>query len=90
MTKSIFQLNLPYWQDTYIHVVKKPTSSWIYDLMVTLKKKYIFCENFTTQTFLEQSAPLPPQLKLFLTFCQYHVKTEGCRIPEHPDIKMHH
>ena len=53
--------------------------------MVTLKK-VPFCENFTTQTFLEQSALLPPKLKLFLTFCQYHVKAEGPSIPEHPDI----
>ena len=49
-------------------------------------KKVPFCENFTTQTFLEQSALLPPKLKLFLFLCQYHVKAEGRSIPEHPDI----
>ena len=50
------------------------------------KKKVPFCENFTSQTFLEQSSLLLPKLKLFLFFCQYHVKAEGRSIPEHPDI----
>ena len=31
-------------------------------------KKVPFFENFTTQTFLEQSALLPPKLKQFLLF----------------------
>ena len=46
-------------------------------------KKVPFCEHFTTQTFLEQSALLPQKPKLFLTFCQYHLKAEGRSIPEH-------
>jgi hypothetical protein len=49
-------------------------------------KKVPFFENFTTQTFLEQSALLPPKLKLFFFLCHYHVKAEGRSIPEHPDI----
>ena len=49
-------------------------------------KKLPFCKNFTTQTFLEQSALLPQKLKQFWVFCQYHVKDEGRSIPEHPDI----
>ena len=53
--------------------------------IVTLKK-VPFCENFTTQTFLEQSALLPQKPKLFWSFCQYHVKAEGRTIPEHPNI----
>ena len=52
----------------------------------SLSKKVPFCENFTTQTFLEQSALLPQKLKLFLAFCQHHVKAEGRSIPKHPDI----
>ena len=51
-----------------------------------LWKKVPFCENFTTQTFLEQSALLPLKLKLFLFLCQYQVKAEGRSIPEHPYI----
>ena len=67
-------------QDNYIYVVKKTSSSWIYE------QKVLFYENFTTQTFIEQSALLRPKLKLFLFLCQYHVKAEGRSIPEHPDI----
>ena len=51
--------------------------------IVTLKK-VPFCEKFTTQTFLEQSALLPQKLKLFLDFCQYHVKAEGRSNSETP------
>ena len=53
--------------------------------MATLKK-ITFCGNFALQTFLEQSALLASKLKLFLVFCQYHVKADGRSIPEHPDI----
>ena len=48
--------------------------------MVTLKKSTFLW------IFLEQSALLPQKLKLFLTFCHYHVKAEGRSIPKHPDI----
>ena len=67
-------------QDDYIYVVKKTSSAWIYE------QKVLFWENFSTQTFLKQSALLPPKLKLFLFLCQYHIKAEGRTIPEHPVI----
>ena len=67
-------------QDSYIYVVKKHHHHGF------MKIKVAFCENFTTQTVLEQSALLPPKVKLFLLLCHYHVKAEGRSIPEHPDI----
>ena len=52
--------------------------------IVTRQEKYIMTISLN-KLFVEQSALLPLNLKGFF-FWQYHLKSEGRSVPEHPDI----
>ena len=66
--------------------VQKPSSSLIYDNNNNKKLQNIFSLEFHKTYFFRTKCSFAAETKTILVFWQYHVKFEGCSVPEHPDI----